>query len=150
MKQGCDTTAAVITLGRGFRLPIVVAGFIAIYWGFPHVRIPNVGNLYVFGDFGFWVTLLSPVWIPFLFASDLPWAMLLRTAFVLPAITWYLMLMLSGLMDNTSKIVVVAGTMVALSALALSFRGRWHLVAIPLWISILLGTVSVLMRSRGR
>lgn len=125
------------------RLLFLAAAFAILYWGLETVRI-----IYVFGNLSFWMVLLLPIWIPVVFGKNLQPSAWWRMLLVLPAIAWYLLLIVFPF-DYTlcpSNIVLVVGSASAFAMLAFSYQGWWHLVAIPLWVSIFCGTISLLAR----
>jgi hypothetical protein len=133
--------------GYGIRILLVVTIFAFFYWG-----LSSCEGIWAYGVFGFWITLLAPFWIPAIFArnwSRWTWA---RMLLALPAMGWYLFLIRIFTPPDWFPlyephhpflwVVLITGSVVAVTALAFAHRGLWRLVSVPLGISIICGTAS--------
>jgi hypothetical protein len=121
-----------------FLLTAAFAGLISVLRTFPILR--------GFGGLGFWIVLFAPLWIPVLLLPERTRRERMRPFLAVIPIGWYLVLV-GAAYDGpfrfavATKLSLLFGTLLALSALALSASGWRHLVCAPLWVAIVLGMV---------
>lgn len=131
---------------REVRFAIVVMAFAAIHWGFPRVQLPYSRDLYSIGDLPYWIALFVPLWMPAVFARGMTLVEVLRMLLVLPAMAWYSAMTLAFVVRPFSWYVIVLATVISIVSMAFAFRSRWWLTAVPLFISMICGTISILSR----
>jgi hypothetical protein len=131
-----------ISLAGVLLFVVAMAGVLGLTQVWPLARI---------GTAFFWLALSAPIWVPDFAMPGHTHTRFPRRSLSFVAVVWYIVLMLmwperrfvSPLATIVIRGVVIVGTLVALAALLISARGWRHLVTVPLWIAILLGSVSV-------
>jgi hypothetical protein len=133
----------LVPWGTGARILLVAVAIGLLYWWL--LRIESVR---AYGIFGFWLSLLAPLWLPAMFARNWSrWAWL-RMLFALPAVACYLLLILlsqdKAFLDRRFLLWwVTGGSALSVGALAFAHQGFWRLVSLPLGLAIICGTISL-------
>ena len=95
------------------------------------------------GGLLFWFVLLAPVGGPLLFGGSPLRNRLAWSAVHLLPVSWCLWSVRCYPDSLLTRAVVLIGTAVACGVLVVGYRGWWRALTIPLWITIVTGTVWV-------